>query len=470
MRGETKPKPAVVLVNAPDMSDKSEKHFSKPDHPRISIAYLAAYLKKSDIPYGIIDGKYENINSSSLVQRIVDLNPPLVGFTAMTPELVDVVELARQVKEAVPEIKSVIGGPHATALPEETLREFPVFDYAISGEGEITLAELVNSYKDTASLKNIPGLAFRENGNIRFNPGSKFVNNIEDIPVPDWESFSGADAYPILTARGCPFQCNFCMQVSGRKLRKRSPENVIDEIEHIIENFHPDKLTFHDETFGIDKVWTHKLLDMMLEKNIHKKIRWEATTRVDIADLELYKKIKATNCSFLGYGVESGNAKILKQTKKNITLEQVENAVKLANKAKLSTGSMFIIGHPNETRSDIEDTINFASKLKTDTTACGIMVPYPGTEIAEIVKRGEGNYKVISTDWSDFNKQIGNILELNDIPRKDLEYFQLKLYLKFYLLHFRPRKFKSLVNFMGFTNMFSGVALIIRNFLKRKRK
>ncbi len=462
--------PAIILVNAPDINQKAEKHFSKPDHPRISISYLAAYLKKCGIPYESIDAKYEEIDLAEIVRRIAESKAPMVGFTAMTPEIVDVVELARQVKLVVPEIKTVIGGPHATALPEDTLKEFPHFDFAISGEGELTLVDLINSYQDQNLLKEVSGLAYRIDGEIHFNSGSKFVENIEEIPIPDWESFPGAKAYPVLTARGCPFQCNFCMQVSGRKLRKRTPESVITEIEHIIKNFQPTKLTFHDETFGIDKVWTHKFLDMMIERDIHKKIRWEATTRVDIADLDLYKKMKLTNCSFLGFGIESGNEKILKQTKKNITLEQAENAVRLANKAKLPSGSMFIIGHPYESISDIEDTINFASKLKTYTTACGIMVPYPGTEIARIVKRGEGNYHIISHDWSDFNKQIGNILELNDVPRKKLEYLQLKLYLKFYLLHFRPRKFKALVNYLGFSNILPSVVLIFKNFMKRKGK
>ena len=466
-------KPQVILINPPPIGAQAEKHFQKPEHPRIALAYLAAYLKKENIPCRVIDGKFEGMDNQSIIKTIRHYLPPFVGITAMTPEIIEAAHLAKQIKESIPEIKIIIGGPHATALPIKTLEEFPCFDFAIVGEGEISLSQLIKKAGNSQPVKDIPGIVYRDNGNIRCNSSWKPIHNLDDIPFPDWDSFPTARSYPILAARGCPFQCNFCMRVSGTKLRKRSPENVIKEIEYLIKNFKPKKLTFHDETFGMNKEWTHQFLDMMIKKNVHKKVRWEATTRVDVADYELYVKMKKANCSFLGYGIESGNREILEQTRKKITLEQAERAVKLARKARLSTGGMFIMGHPNETREAINDTINFASKLNTDMVACGIMVPYPGTEIAEIVKRGEGNYRIISADWKDFNKQIGNALELKDIPRKDLEYYQLKLYLKFYLFHFRFRKLKAMSNFLGFRNIFPGIVLIFRNYFKRilsKRK
>lgn len=465
--GTGEKKPQVILLNPPKINTHAEKHFEKPEHPRIALAYLAAFMKKENITYRVIDGKFEGLDNQSIIKMIHNFLPPFVGITAMTPEIIEAAHLAKQIKESIPGIKIIIGGPHATALPIKTLEEFPCFDFAIIGEGELTLSELIKKTLNNQSIKDIPGIVYRDNGNIRCNSNWKLIHNLDDIPLPDWDSFPAARSYPILTSRGCPFQCNFCMRVSGMKLRKRSPGNVIKEIEYLVKNFQPNKLTFHDETFGLNKEWTHQILDMMIEKKFHKKLRWEATTRVDVADYELYVKMKKANCSFLGFGIESGNREILEQTKKKITLEQAENAVKLAKKARLSTGSMFIMGHPNETREAINDTINFAAKLNTDMTACGIMVPYPGTEIAEIVKRGEGNYRVISADWKDFNKQIGNALELEDIPRKDLEYFQLKLYLKFYLFHFRFRKLKAMANFLGFKNILPGILLILRNFFKR---
>jgi anaerobic magnesium-protoporphyrin IX monomethyl ester cyclase len=460
--------PRIFLINPPSYGTGKEKHFERPEHPRIALAYLAAYLKKEGFRYRVIDAKFEGKDEKYIIQEIKKTLPFFAGITAMTPEIEDAAILARNIKSEAPEINIILGGPHITALPVETLQEYPWIDLGLVGEGEISLNELMKRSKSQDSLSFIPGLVYRRNGQICFNSQRQYIHDLDQIPFPDWDSFLPARAYPILSSRGCPYKCNFCMRISGQRLRKRSPENVLEEIDYLINSFSPKKLTFHDETFGLDKKWTHQILDGMIEREFNKKIRWEATTRVDMADYDLFVKMKKANCSFLGFGIESGNPEILKQTKKKITLEQAERAVELARKARLSIGSMFIIGHPNETREAIKDTINFAAKLDTDMTACGIMVPYPGTEIAEMVKQGQGNYRLLSSEWKDFNKQVGNALELRDIPRKDLEYFQLRHYLKFYLMKFRFRKLKAMSNFLGFKNILPGVLMIIRHFLKRK--
>ena len=450
-------KPPVVLINSPSLAAK-EKHYERPRYPRLSIAYLAGYLRAQGIHCLAIDAKYEGISLQELIRRVIRVQPDIIGLTAMTPEIHETVQTAHAIKAALPRVKLLIGGPHVTALPEETLREFPVFDCAVIGEGEQAMADLARRIDDPQSIS---GIVYRRGDSFCTTDSPQLVLDLDSITHPAWDMFSPSKVYPIIATRGCPFNCNFCMRVSGKKVRWRSPEHIAAEVENLIESYRIERIVFHDETFGLDKKWAHRLLDLMIAKDFPKKITWEATTRVDIADLDIYRKMKAAGCAWLAFGVESGNPEILKQTRKGITLEQAEHAVRLARKAKLSLGSLFIIGHPNETRKTIQDTVAFAARLPTETVSCGLMVPYPGTEVAEIVKRGEGNYRVLSHDWRDFNKQVGNVLEFNDIPRKDLEYYQLKLYLSFYLRYFRFRKITAIAKIIGFRALFSGAFFIV---------
>jgi radical SAM superfamily enzyme YgiQ (UPF0313 family) len=257
------------------------------------------------------------------------------------------------------------------------------------------------------------------------------------------------------------------MRVSGTQVRRHSPEWIVAEIERLITDFEAKKIVFHDETFGLNKAWANRLIDLMIAHDFGRRLRWEAVTRVDIADYEFYRKMKRAGCSWLSFGIESGNPEILRRTGKGITLEQAEQAVRLARRAGLNTGSLFIIGHPGETRQTIDDTIRFARRLPTDTASCGLMVPYPGTEIAELVRRGEGNYRVLSADWKDFNKQVGNALEMKDISRQELERYQLKFYLFFYLITWRLNRIITLAQIIGWRGVWSGGTLVIRRFLAK---
>lgn len=449
---------SVLLINSPSLVAK-EKHYERPRYPRLSIAYLAGYVREQGIACHAVDAKYEAMSLDAVIARAVALQPRIVGLTAMTPEIHEAAETAAGIKSVLPGATVIIGGPHVTALPEETLREFPVFDIAVIGEGEYALVELARRIDDPVG---IPGTVCRTGETLQHIPGQAPARDLDEITFPAWDQFSPSKVYPIIATRGCPFNCIFCMRVSGKRVRWRSPGHIVAEIEALIDQYGIDRIVFHDETFGLDKKWAHNLLDLLIEKSINRKLTWEATTRVDIADIDIYRKMKKAGCAWLAFGVESGNPRILKQSKKGITLEQATRAVAMARQAGLSLGSLFIIGHPNETRQTIQDTIDFAARLDTDTVSCGLMVPYPGTEVAEIVRRGEGNYRVLTQDWRDYNKQIGNVLEFTDISRKELEYCQLKLYLKFFVRYFRVRKIVAITRIIGFAPLLAGAWAVVR--------
>ena len=434
----------ILLINPPAIQTIEE--YDEPDNPSISIAYLAGYLRSKNIDVDVIDGKLERLNFEQTIERFKKNKYDIVGLTSYTHDVKNAHKLASLIKQIDKKVLTLIGGVHATAIPVETLEKLPDFDAAIVGEGEYIIYDIAKALEENKSLKGIEGVYYRENGQIIPNPIRMREQNLDVLPLPAWDMFPTAKKYQIIGARGCPNFCSFCMSPYGRKImRFRSPENVIQELEWIINTFHPVEIRFNDETFSHDMERTHKLLDMIIERNLHKKTTFRASTRANKVDYPLLLKIKKANFCYLEIGVETGDPEIIIKTHKGITIDQTERAVKLAKKAGLNVGCGFIIGHPGETKETAQRTMDFMVKLNPTLAAIGLMVPYPGTEVAELAKKGEANYRLLSTDWEDYNKQIGNALEMQNFTRKEMEMMQALGYLKLYYKNYR---FVDLAKFM----------------------
>ncbi|MBI4333643.1 MAG: B12-binding domain-containing radical SAM protein [Chloroflexi bacterium] len=401
------------------------------------MAYIAGYLRKAGVECRLIDGNFEALDMADIERRLLSFAPSVVGVTSMSHEIRRAAEVAALAKKILPGVRTVVGGPHATALPIQTLEEFPAFDVAVFGEGEHTTLDLARARNGLEGLEAISGIAFRSTSGIRQNSPATPVPDLDSLPFPAWDLVPGRRRYPVMTARGCPFRCNFCMRVMGRHLRKRSPENVVGELKLLVETYNAEFIHFLDETFTVDKRHLHRLLELMLEKGLPTKLHWDAQTRADLVDFDLLHKMRRAGCEWLGLGIESGNARILKASGKGTSLEGAKKAVKAAKKAGIKTDGFFILGHPFETPRTAKDTIDFAVMLNTTRVTFGLMTPYPGTEIYDMARRGEGGYRLISADWDDFNKNIGNSLELETLDRKQMEKLQVWGYLKFYLVNVR---------------------------------
>jgi len=408
-------------------------------YPHPGLAYIAAYLRSKNVDCAVYDAKFDSrfFDFDNLKRRLLKDEPDIIGFTAMTHEIDYTAEAAEEIKGILPKSVIVIGGVHATALPRETLVNYPVFNIAVFGEGEYTAYELVCALEQDLDLNGIKGIAFRRGTEISVNGPREWIRNLDELPFPAWDFFPRAKEYPIFCSRGCPFQCVFCMRVLGNRVRMRSAENVVEEIERLVRDYNIRRLLFRDETFTVNKKYVVELMNLIVKKGLHKRIKWMAQTRIDLVDYEILLKMKEAGCNELDLGIESGNPDILKIIKKGITPEEAVNAVSLVKKVGIKCNSFFILGHPFETIQTVHDTINLATKLNTKNVAFGIMVPYPGTEVYQMAKNGVGGYRLISKDWSDFNKTIGNALELKQLDRNTLEKLQLLAYFKFYLLNFR---------------------------------
>jgi anaerobic magnesium-protoporphyrin IX monomethyl ester cyclase len=430
------------------------------DYPHIGLGYCASYLRSKGLPITVLDAKLEKLSVLDTLERIDTIKPDIVGLTAYTQEITHVACLAHRIKKAYPSIRTVIGGIHATVLPLETLREFPSFDFVVFGEGEATLCELVKALENDQPLEVIKGLGFRRKDDIYINERREWNSKLDELPFPAWDLFPKAKVYPIITSRGCAFKCIFCTRPYGNKIRERSPENVVAEFKEVVTKHKAQNIVFRDETFGANKRRAIKIADMLIQENMSSYVEWNIHTRVNTVDYKLLERLKRAGCTSVGYGVESGNAEVLRMSKKGITLQQAEKAVKISKQLGLRTSSYFILGLPYETKKTAWETINFARKLNTDSVSIAIMIPFPKTEVAEMVAQGRGGYKQISYDWSDYNKQTGAVVELKGMSRRALVFFQIAGYLMCYLYNFHFRSFVGLVK-----SRFKQVLVLVRNLL-----
>lgn len=452
------------------MVPPAEKVSEKKDTPvyqHVGLGYLAAVLQKNNIAIDIINSKLERLNFAQTLKRIIDCRPDIIGFSAMTHEIEMAAKLAASSKEYLPKVFTVVGGVHVTALPIETLKQYFYFDAAVTGEGEYSFLDLVNNLEQkNFDFSQLKGVVYRDGQKINFAKPAEKINDLDTLPFPAWHLFPQACEYIILTARGCPFSCIFCMQASGRVVRKRSEKNVVQEIEHVLSQKPPKWFRFHDETFTLDKKRVFAICNEIIQSGLNKKIRWSATTRVDSIDKETLLKMKEAGCKHIEFGIESGDQKMLDSMQKRITLQQAINAIELAKNLGFHTEGAFILGHPHETLQSAYRTICFGAKLNPDLIQLGIMVPYPGTEVARLAARGEGGYKVISHNWSDYNKQLGRALELENLSRTDLEKLQLLGYLKLFIFN---NRFSDLLRFL-WNYKREGLSFLRNYFKKHKNK
>lgn len=456
----------ICLVNPPVLS-VLEPWYDEPDFPRTALAFLAAFIKDiKQVEVKIIDAKFENLNFEETLNSIIDFEPNLVGFTAFTNEIKPAAYLAYKVKKANKEITTLIGGVHVTAIPKQTLKEFPSFDLAVVGEGETPLKELCLHYlkRGKENLEDIKGLCFRKDNELILTGHATRILDLDTMPMPAWDMFKPAATYFIQTLRGCPFNCQFCMNPNGQVARKRSVENVMLELNYIIDHFKPKHISFGDELFSVDMKRTHSLLEAMIEQGIGEKVTWDVQTHVKFVDQEMFYKFKKANVERVEIGVETGDVEIMKKMGKGISMSKILDAYHFAKNAEVSIGTFFIIGQPNESPQSIMKTIDLAVKLNPDLPMFGLMTPYPGTEVARLAAKGEGGYRLKTKDWDNYSKQLGGALEFADLSKRQIEWLQIRAYTSVFLLNGRFKDFFKL-----FWEYRTGAIQLLKKFIFGKK-
>lgn len=438
----------VLLSGSP-----SEKPYST--IPDLGLGFLATALRKHVHQVSIIQPENEGGGINPLIDELHKFKPDLVGIKVFSKDVEQVREALEAIKKIDQRIFTVIGGPHPSCVePADLFQYFDNLDFAIAGEADRGLPLLVKKLGvKERDFKDVPGLIHKNGGNIVSNPVD-YIENLDQLGSPSWDLFQphlfgnrftfwlkGLPAAPINTGRGCPFKCTFCasQNVSGKKIRSRSPGLVVDEIMHLLETYKIKNFDIIDDNFVASREYVKKFCDLILEKRLD--IKWACGgAHLKLLDPEIIKLMEKAGCKALGVGIESGNDEILKHMRKSITTSQIKAQLDMVKEnSNIKVMGQFILGYPLDTIKTIKQTIDYACKIRIDMAVFYTFVPLPGSEIFQYLKeRGElanFNWDKIQMDKSFYSPP--------GIPLEELMTLFKHAYRKFY---FRPKILLTILN------------------------
>lgn len=378
----------------------------------LGLGYIAAVLLQNGIAdVQIVDAAAERKTAEDIVDKVRREGIDIVGISATTYSYFDAVDVARAIKAyAGDRIPIVLGGPHISAIPSHAM-DCEAFDYGVLGEGEHTFLELVQKLARGEDVSNVQGIAYRHDEDLVFTPRRPVVMDLDTIPFPArhlmkthlYASLPTDVRYlPKFTqipTRGCPFQCNFCdsAAVTGKKYRAPSPKYLVDEMEHLKVDFGVREVAFAATTFTVSHKKTEQFLDELAARNLN--MAWTASTRVDVVDRDLLKRMKEGGCWSIRMGVESGNDDVLKFIQRGMTTDEVRRVVVWADEAGLQIKAFFIVGHLTDTPATIKQSIDFACSLPLDDVTVQINTPLPNTPQFKMAPA----YGTLNPDFSRYN-------------------------------------------------------------------
>ncbi len=401
------PESLDLLLIVPPGGHYAERWSGPVSMPPLGLAYLAGTARKAGCSVRIVDGRAQKVSNKELARLITDTKPRIIGVTAVTETRFAAAETARAAREAAPDAFIVLGGPHPSAADKDTLKHLPEADAVVRGEGERPLLKLIDAVlgKTSANLESVPSLTWRkrslgdsnETVEIVVNPATTYDGRIMDeIPSPawdllPWEAYNFTLDVPgrgtlkaanMMTSRGCPWNCPFCMTpaLSGTRIRVTSESRVIQEMRELRDHFGTQAIWFFDDTFSFQR---KRVKDFCREVQEHRvKMPWFCEIRVDSVDRALLELMRDAGCYKVGFGIESGNDEILEKTEKGITVQQAENVVRWCDELGIQSHAFFILGHPGETLPQALKTIEFIERLpESCEPSLSLMRVYPGTGI-----------------------------------------------------------------------------------------
>lgn len=425
----------VTLVNPPT--------FSGYPQPPMGLIQLAAVIEEG-FDVNIIDANALNLRPEQINPLLEDTG--VLGLTATTPTVSRAIEIAAAVKDVRPELPVILGGPHATLLPRETMESTPDIDVIVAGEAEISFYMLLSSIEKGGHIDQVPGVFWEQDGEIVENERVENVDDLDSLPFLAYNLIPLKKYRPhpphgrakpfavLITSRGCPYNCAYCSKpVFGKEFRAQSPERVVDEIEDLQARYGVREIAFYDDVFTLDKHRAAAISEEIIRRGI--KIIWSCETRVNLVDQPLLGVMKKAGCYSISYGLESGNQDILNTINKNTTLAQAEEAVRYTREAGINAIGYFMIGSPGETLNSIKETMNFAKKLKLGFAQFSITTPFPGTELYNLYLENGGRSDI---PWEDYvyagsGEGKAPVFESDVLKRKDIVEWQKKAYRDFYL-------------------------------------
>ncbi len=421
---------------------RSDKYIEYP----IYLSYAVAVVERAGFEVEFIDAIMDELDIEAFAMKVQESGPRLAVLETSTPSIDFDLETAAAIKRLSPGTSVALLGSHVTYFDRETVAENPAVDSVIRGEFEVTAADLARALDTGADLSRVLGLTYRDgNGDVRRNPDRPLFEPLDQMPFPARHIvkgegyragiYSGGRPTAMISSRGCPYRCTFCLwpdTLYGHAFRPRSAVNVVDEIEQAVRTYGHDEIYFDDDTFTIDRQRVLDICRLIQERGLHREVEWIAQCRVDTVDREMLEAMKAANCGYILFGVESGSPEILKKMRKGITLDNIRAAFKQTREVGIKTQAFFLFGIPGETQETIRQTIEFAKELNASSTQFAVAIPHPGTTLYEEC-RAKG--WLTSDNWADYTAE-SSLIETPWLSAAEAEAARIQAYREYY---YRPR-------------------------------
>jgi radical SAM superfamily enzyme YgiQ (UPF0313 family) len=440
----------VLFVNPPspdghiyirDINRSGRRSWERTIWPQNSLAYLAAIAKRAGYSVDLLDCIALEMSWEEYTEYVKTYMPKWTIVQAISSVMTQDTYATYLGKRY--DSKTVVVGPHVTALPKETMERFPTIDYGIVGEAEETLEELLKTADNGGDLNEVKGLVYRDGSKIVLNEERPFISDLNSLPIPLHEllpidkynlPYMGRRYTFVMHSRGCPNSCHFCRQTVMWKSqpRLRSPESIIEELKYL-DKLGVHNIMFHSDTFTQDRENVIGICKLIVRNNL--KVRWICNGRVDLVDEEMLSWMKKAGCWMINYGIESGSQDILDKCNKgeNATVEAARKAVMMTKHAGIKVWGYFIIGLAGETSETIRQTSAFARSLPLDMVNFSVGAPYPGTEL---YRQAIENKWLESEEWESFDQNYSAILSYPELSSKEIMQGIRRCYLQWFA---RPR-------------------------------
>lgn len=469
----------ILLINPPlyisEYCSRGSAHTASV-LPPLGLAYIAATLIQHGHKCEILDGVATQISIADIVKKAKDFD--VIGITSISTYVVRVIEIIRALRDAKVIAPIIVGGPHATILPESLLRNGA--DFAVIGEGEFSTLELINKLSAGDNVECVTGIAYLDiSGNLIKTPKREIIADLDTVPLPARDLLpmhlyknSGArsrkqPSLSLFTSRGCPGVCTFCNKtIFGTKVRYFSVDRIIEEFFLLRDKYKAKDVAIWDDNFVSNHEIVHQVCDRLIKHKF--KTSWSAEARIDMVDEDLLKHMKAAGCDFIAYGIESGSQRVLDSLNKKISLDMIKDKIRITQKLNIPIRGYFMMGVVNETLEDMQKTIDFAIDLNIDVASFTLFVPLPGTVEFNRAKKAKSFdpdffYKKV---YPEFNFPDCAIYVPDNVSEKALLEIHKNAYNAYY---FRPKfilkNILSIRNASDIIRYFNGGLNIIKNAL-----
>ncbi len=387
----------IVFINPPyeriGPGYEFVKHITN-NSPSLGLLHLAAEVREHSYRPSIIESDIFNLDTEQVARRVIAQRPRYVGITLFTVGVWGAADIARKIKFGLPDCIIIVGGPHVSSMGVETITRFPEFDYAVDGEGEKVLMDLLTAIEAGTDLFSVPGIIYRDKSFVKKTPGNPINRNLDELPFPAWDllpdfpkaykpaiyDYPRGPVATIAASRGCPFHCKFCdTSTFGARVRHYSPQVVFKMMQHLHNKYGVRHIAFVDDLFLASKVRVEELCNMILASGL--KMTWSCTARVDTVKPDILGLMKKAGCWEISFGLETGSNDLLKKMDKQAEVEKSAQAVTWTYAAGIRTKGLFMLGFPGEDEHTIQQTKDFIREIPMTIMNLTKFTPYPGSPI-----------------------------------------------------------------------------------------